>query len=313
MFSGEVFLRRLSWNKVWKLSKQGDGVKVTSIAWRPDSVVLAVGYSSGQVVLVDVETGETVHSFNPCNEAITTLTWENNNSSLNDETINFLQSKLLPQPSKINSSKLAGNSNEGDKVVKHEDVLSLLWIGLKNGVVYGYAFGLFPCCLLRLSQLAGGGEMIGDVLNICPNYDHSQLTVLAKLRTGRPEVLLISVETHLMSHCLKELYVLGVLYRQITGLIECLASAQKSLHEAWGKSFSNEKYICNFINHPFVILEDALVDLESKMVHYDGESSLSVDLMELLMFGHAGIKLEKFLVTELTDKGLKRVGQVNQI
>ena len=28
------------------------------------------------------------------------------------------------------------------------------------------------------------------------------------------------------------------------------------------------------------------------------------------MFGHAGIKLEKFLVNELTDKGLKRVGQV---
>ena len=46
------------------------------------------------------------------------------------------------------------------------------------------------------------------------------------------------------------------------------------------------------------------------MVHYDGESNLSVDLMELLMFGHAGIKLEKFLVNELTDKGLKRVGQV---
>jgi anaphase-promoting complex subunit 4 len=59
-----------------------------------------------------------------------------------------------------------------------------------------------------------------------------------------------------------------------------------------------------------VFLEDALVDLESKMVHYDGESNLSVDLMELLMFGHAGIKLEKFLVNELTDKGLKRVGQV---
>ena len=242
-----MFLRRLSWNKVWKLGKQGDDIKVSCIAWRPDSVVIAIGYSSGLVVLVDVETGENVHSFNPCNEQITALTWENNNSSLPDETINFLQSKLLPQPSKINSTKLDGNSNEGEKMVKHEDVLSLLWIGLQNGVVYGYAFGLFPCCVLRLSQLAGGGEMIGSVLNICPNFDHSQLSVLAKLRTGRPEVLLMTVETPLISHCLKELYVLGVLYRQITGLIECLASAQKSLHEAWGNN-SIKSYILLIFN-----------------------------------------------------------------
>lgn len=45
----------------------------------------------------------------------------------------------------------------------------------------------------------------------------------------------------------------------------------------------------------------------------EGESSLSVDLMELLMFGHAGLKLERFLVTELTDKGLKRIGQAVEL
>ena len=31
------------------------------------------------------------------------------------------------------------------------------------------------------------------------------------------------------------------------------------------------------------------------------------------MFGHAGIKLEKFLVTDLTDKGLKRIGQAVEL
>lgn len=292
---GEVFLRRLSWSKVWKLAKRGDGVKVTAIVWRPDSVVLAVGYSSGHIVLVDVESGEVVQTFNPCEEPVTALAWENSSASLNEETDNLLLPELLPQPSRVNASKLDGNTLEDDKALKHEEILSLLWIGLKNGMVYGYAFGLFPCCLLKLSELSGGNEAIGAVRSVCPNGDHSQLSLLADLRDGQSEVLLLTVETPLITHCLKELYSLGVLYRQINSLMDCLVGAQKALQEAW---------------------EDALVDLESKMVRYesnDGQSSLSVDLMELLMFGHAGIKLEKFLVTDLTDKGLKRIGQAVEL
>ncbi|XP_046444203.1 anaphase-promoting complex subunit 4-like isoform X2 [Daphnia pulex] len=294
--SGEVFLRRLSWSKVWKLSKRGDGVKVTAIVWRPDSVILAVGYSSGHVVLVDVESGEVVHTFNPCEEPITALSWENCSTSVKEEADNFLLPELLPQPLKVNSSKLdAGSALDGDKGLKHEELLSILWIGLKNGLVYGFAFGLFPCCLLKLSEMSGGSDSIGPVRSVFPNGDHSQLCLLADVRAGSSEVLLMTVETPLITHCLKELYGLGFLYRQITGLMDCLISAQKALQEAW---------------------EDALVDLESKMVRYesnDGKSSLSVDLMELLMFGHAGIKLEKFLVTDLTDKGLKRIGQAVEL
>nr|SVE72782.1 EOG090X01H4 [Ceriodaphnia reticulata] len=292
---GEVFLRRLSWSRVWKLPKRGDGVKVSAIVWRPDSVILAVGYSSGHVVLVDVESGEVVHTFNPYGEPVTALAWENSSASLNEDSENFLLPELLPQPSKVNSSKLDGSAHETDKGLRHEELFSLLWIGLKNGLVYGYAFGLFPCCLLKLSELSGGNDTIGPVRSVCPNGDHSQLSVLADLHNGRSEVVLMTVETPLITHCLKELYGLGVLYRQITGLMDCLTSAQKALQEAW---------------------EDALVDLESKMVRYennDGQSSLSVDLMELLMFGHAGIKLEKFLVTDLTDKGLKRIGQAVEL
>lgn len=261
--------------------------------------MLAVGYSSGLIILVDVESGELVHSFNPCKEAVTALTWENSTASLNDETGNFLLPELLPQPAKVNSSKLDGTASEGDKAIRHEELLSLLWIGFQNGTIYGYAFGLFPCCLLKLAELSGGpggNETFGAVRSVCPNSDHSQLCVLAEVsNVGQPELLLMTVQTPLITHCLQELYGLGVLYRQITGLMECLASAQKALQEAW---------------------EDALVDLESKMARYennDGQSSLSVDLMELLMFGHAGIKLEKFLVTDLTDKGLKRIGQAVEL
>lgn len=242
----------------------------------------------------DVETGETLYSFNPCGEAVTSLSWENNHLNLKDETHDGVLPKLNPLPSKVHSTRSETTSIDDDRKMKQESELSLLWIGLNNGTIYSYAFGLFPCCILRLSELAGGTQTIGAVRNICPNSDHSQLTVLADL-PDRLEMLLMSVETPLVAHCLKELHTLGMLYRQISGLIDYLTSAQKYLHEAW---------------------EDALVDLESKMARYesrDGEMSLSVDLMELLMFGHAGVKLERFLVSELTDKGLKRIGQAVEL
>ncbi len=290
---GEVFLRRLSWNKVWKLVKRGDGIKVTSMVWRPDSEVLAIGYSSGDVVLVDVETGETIHSFNPCGEAVTSLTWENSHSNPAQWLPDNPLPKLLPLPSKMNSASAEDSSNENDDKIKQENQFSLLWIGLTNGTIYGYAFGVFPCCLLKLSEFMGGNESVGPVRNICPNFDHSQLTLLADL-CGSSEFLLLSIETPLVACCLKELHSLGTLYRQISVLMDYLDGAQKSLHEAW---------------------EDALVDLESKMARYEsrGDSSLAVDLIELLMFGHAGIKLEKFLSSELTDKGLKRIGQAVEL
>lgn len=260
---------------------------MTAIVWRPDSVVLAVGYSSGHVVLVDVESGETIHTLNPCGKTITALAWENSTAIFSEKLNSLLLPELLPQPSKV--------SLDGEKLLKQEEFLSLLWIGIENGSVHGYAFGLFPCCLLKLSELSCSKETIGAVRSVCPNSDHSQLSLLVDYTAGRPDILLITVETPLITHCLKELYVLGILYRQINGLMTCLTTTQKALQEAW---------------------EDALVDLESKMVKYessDGQSNLSVDLMELLMFGHAGIKLENFLVTDLTDKGLKRIGQAVEL
>ncbi|XP_006811614.1 anaphase-promoting complex subunit 4-like [Saccoglossus kowalevskii] len=50
---GEVLLHRLTWQKVWVLPSNEQ--QVTSLAWRPDGKVLAVGYENGDVVICDVE------------------------------------------------------------------------------------------------------------------------------------------------------------------------------------------------------------------------------------------------------------------
>ena len=43
-------MHRLSWQRVWVISSRGEGVRVTGLAWRPDSKILAVGYSTGNLM-----------------------------------------------------------------------------------------------------------------------------------------------------------------------------------------------------------------------------------------------------------------------
>jgi len=50
----------------------------------------------------DVETGETLYSFSPCGEAVTSLSWENNHLNLRDETHDTVLPKLNTPPSKSN-------------------------------------------------------------------------------------------------------------------------------------------------------------------------------------------------------------------
>lgn len=46
MFSGEVSLHRLTWQRVWSLAAPKDKTLVTAMAWRPDGKQLAVAYDS---------------------------------------------------------------------------------------------------------------------------------------------------------------------------------------------------------------------------------------------------------------------------
>lgn len=55
-FTGEIFLHRLSWQKVWSIPYPGNkdelvGPGVTAMSWRPDGKILAYAYADGIYVL----------------------------------------------------------------------------------------------------------------------------------------------------------------------------------------------------------------------------------------------------------------------
>jgi len=69
-----VSLHRLTWQKVWTLPPPSQGLKVTVMAWRPDSKILAVAYSGGEVSLADVENADVVHNMQNVGE-VSCLSW----------------------------------------------------------------------------------------------------------------------------------------------------------------------------------------------------------------------------------------------
>ncbi|XP_064601241.1 anaphase-promoting complex subunit 4-like [Liolophura sinensis] len=75
---GEVILYRLSWQKVWSLPPPAEGVTVSALAWRPDGKVVAVGYTSGKLILCDVENSDVLHS-TVIQGQITHMSWISHN------------------------------------------------------------------------------------------------------------------------------------------------------------------------------------------------------------------------------------------
>ena len=53
-----------TWKRLLSVSAKS-GTTVSSLAWRPDGKVLAMGYSSGVVKVMDVETEEVPFDFDP--------------------------------------------------------------------------------------------------------------------------------------------------------------------------------------------------------------------------------------------------------
>lgn len=63
-----------------------EGQIVQDIVWRPDGKVIAVAYTSGEIILIDVENKELVHSFTVDGQ-ISCLNWSQQADQTNQNDI----------------------------------------------------------------------------------------------------------------------------------------------------------------------------------------------------------------------------------
>ncbi|KAH8025004.1 hypothetical protein HPB51_002418 [Rhipicephalus microplus] len=270
---GDVALHRLSWKRVW-LRTPPDGkerdVAVWSLAWRPDGKILAIGYSTGTIILCNVENSDIVHTL-VLSVGVTCLCWSSDGTTAEDSE---LQSRLLfrdfssaylPKLPKLNKSygctssmKLIEENADDCKMLKEQEDFNILVVGLANDTF-------------------------------------SKLTVtIESERDGAGKFMCLHVyNMPLLRDKWGELRLVALKYGQVASLATYLTSTISSIKETW---------------------EDILLEVDSKLANYAQEKrrtssgTVSDDFLELLMFGTPSDALEKFLVHDLTEKGLKKLG-----
>ncbi|KAK2166972.1 hypothetical protein NP493_1295g01027 [Ridgeia piscesae] len=304
----EVILYRLSWQKVWTLPAPCEHCKVTCLAWRTDGKVVAVGYDTGQMQLCDVENASCLHSVT-LSGAITAICWvsgamlEGGGTEADDTTEDVFQDMSshylprLPAFSKgINKGCFMGREDnvEDSKRLKGQKDLNILVTGTAAGRVSLYAYGVFPVGEVDLSRHGIGKS--GHILHASLSEDLYLLSLLLQTHredAGSRDVYLMSFDTTLLASRHKQLQTLALKFGQLLSLMTYLHTTIEQMQEAW---------------------EDILLEMDSKLQKFAEEKnkvcggSVSNDFLQLLMFGIPSDELQVFLLHDLTEKGLKKLG-----
>ncbi|XP_065091153.1 anaphase-promoting complex subunit 4 [Ochlerotatus camptorhynchus] len=288
---GEVILHRLKWQKVWQLPAPEEGLRVRGIAWRPLEKVMAIAYSNGTVLLINIENKEEIYSFNIKSD-ISCMNWTENvkEISANDtsgDAINNHTTFLPPLPSLNSLSSTAKSCDYNSLKFYSKQILNLLIIGSSSGHVHLSVFGMLSCCELDLFQSMNIRPDEAVIREVKMSSNFKQLFVAIE-RSGSLDLVIFEnnilqrYSTSLLNLAIKHAHILGTM-AYINDTIECII-------EAW---------------------ETVLLEMDNKLTKYANsqpQGSISADFLELLMFGSTSPALEQFLLRDLTEKGLKKLG-----
>ncbi|XP_054707714.1 anaphase-promoting complex subunit 4-like [Uloborus diversus] len=302
--TGEVILHRLSWQKVWSFpspSTKDETVLVSAMAWRPDGKVLAYAYDNGKVTLCDVENSETVHLLDVrC--CVTSLSWvetpdghDEENSFYVDRSAEYLPKLYSLNKAYSSTSKQVEEVAEDFKKMKGQTHLNILAIGLEIGMIHLHSFGMFPTGYVDING-KNFGYNLAKILSVSLSKDFRFLSVIAELKDEDQshKYMYKSFSVSLLHENSEQIRIVALKYGQISALLSYLSSTIRCISEAW---------------------EDILLEIDTKIHNYalekagsSEEGSVSDDFLELLMFGNATDSLEKFLLHDLTESGLKKFG-----
>lgn len=304
---GEVVLHRLSWQKVWTRTPPTETVRVTALTWRTDGKVLAVSYSSGTVILCNVENSSVLHQLDLSSE-VTSLNWicetmatettepeKEEDQQYKDRSSVYLPK--LPQLSKGYGFLSKGQSDENvedAKKLNDQKSLNVLVIGTSDSHVQLFAFGVFPIGVLNLTQHSL--PQTGRVEAACLSQDMHVLSIVVQNQhedTQENKYHLLTFECTLLAMRCKEIKALALKYGQLVTLLEYVQATIKQMSEAW---------------------EGILLEMDSKLTAFAeekfklGSGTVSNDFLELLLFGTPSSELQMFLLHKLTEKDLRKLG-----
>ncbi|XP_043462113.1 anaphase-promoting complex subunit 4 [Leptopilina heterotoma] len=274
---GEVTLHRLTFQRVWLLSPQDESGLVENICWRPDGKLLAVTYKESKTLyLVDVENKNIVHKTNlfAKNSPITCMAWlplnfkSHGANDISSPTGNYLST--LPS-----LDRSYGQESERKEFLLQK--LDMFFTGQETGEIGMYIFGMFYCGTLSIGK--------GPILEISGG---SGKPLWASWRNTN-EIIVNKLSCPLLESSDAFLKVAQA-QANVDYLMDYLSRTLMAITEAW---------------------ETILLEMDEKLTRYaenNPPGSVAADFLELLMIGIPSENLESFLLRDLTEKGLKKLG-----
>ncbi|KAJ6640094.1 Anaphase-promoting complex subunit 4 [Pseudolycoriella hygida] len=288
---GEVIIRRLNFQRIWTHPPPKDGIKVRGIDFRPDEKIIAIGYNTGLVILLDIGTQNEISSFN-VNSDITCFSWTQSNKEIEDSTDDETpfashDTYLPPLPSFTSLSSSARKSDNLPTKSNPKRVINFLVIGLSSGVIHTLVFGILPCGQLDVGAKINVPSSQFQIVDAKLSVDSKQIFVSVKL--GNMFKVYI-FENELFPTFSLPLLRVAVQHGLILNTMVYIDDVIQSIIEAW---------------------ETALLEMDIKLAKYASSQepgTVSADFLELLMLGEPSQSLASFLANELTEKGLKKLG-----
>ena len=303
---GEVWLHRLSWKRVWSIpSTEGRAVV---LAWRPDGKVLAVGYSDGTIKLYDIENADCIHKFD-IGAKPSCMDWmegETQKSEDGDENLSqfFVEKSQLYLPPLPHLPKTGGavfsketsqeETTDPKKLKSLGNEINILVIGDGSGRIHMFLYGIFLCGTVDTLNSNGDEEASCEVVSATLSKNMQALcTVVQSSQKESNRLLnLMLFDTTILASRHAELSVIAKKQGVLATLMEYFDNAMRSMSDAW---------------------EDILLEMSTKLTTFAAErravgSNVSAEFLALLTQGTASPEMQAFLLHELTEKGLKKLG-----
>lgn len=164
---------------------------------------------------------------------------------------------------------------------------------MKSGVVRLFVFGMLPCGQINVKTTLGSkGNEDFQLFDAKMSNDFSTIFVLVR---HKRRLRHLAYQNPIYSESTVSLLKLATQYGYILNTLAYIEEIVQCIIEAW---------------------ETALLEMDRKLTSYVNsrpDGVVSADFLELLIFGYAPDSLVKFLTRDLTDKGMKKLGNSIEI
>lgn len=281
-----MIVHRLNLQKIWTHPPPTEEIRVRALDWCPDEKIVAVGYSSGHVALLDIELQLVVHSFE-LDADICCLSWTLNNREIHDDgdsSDNPLDQPDVYLPPLPSYNSLTSNAPKTDYNAANpyaKKVLNMLVVGLQTGVVHLSVFGVLPCGRIDVAEILQKtcGEVVLVDAKMCADFRQLQLVVVIGGATNAngSKLHLVTLDNAMLPNYLWPLLQLANKHGHILNTLAYIDDIIQCITEAW---------------------ETALLEMDNKLTKYANshpDGSVSADFLDLLLFGVPSESLEEFL------------------